>query len=515
MLGRKTPFHFLYAAAAMIVLALLPCTGLAMDEVAAKAGFDKPLNMSLAECVALAIRRNVSIETAYSNRVLQKYDLETDSTFRYVPQVSIDGTAKLAETKDETTSDSHRDDNTSGTVTVAQNIPTGGDFQYTYTKTRDKVTNNASNTYKQTQYTSSWAVTFTQPLLKSAGFDYDLSYYRQAKVTEQTNIVNLKDTVISTVADAISYYRALLSAKHSVDISQESLDIAQKSLDNAQVEVQYGRLAAMDLIQYESSVADSELSLEQARNSYVNARLTLAKHLNLDKKTLIIPSEDIDITAQELDEEKSLQLAYANQPTYLAKKLALENSEYDYLRANRDQLPDLTFTGSYTDTDTTSETAPMDRTDEWNAQLELSTPLFGTDRRTLTSEALSARSAVRINQIELKKMEEDMASDVADSIRDIMVKAKSVKLAERARSLAEQKLQVEQEKRKAGRSTAFQIVTFQSDLSNAKNSELAAKIEYLNALTTFDQYLGTTLDTWKIDFKTERKEAEEDIRKVQ
>jgi outer membrane protein TolC len=141
-------------------------------------------------------------------------------------------------------------------------------------------------------------------------------------------------------------------------------------------------------------------------------------------------------------------------------------------------------------------------------------PLFGTERRQLTSDELSAKAQVRIALIELKKMEDDLASDVENYIRDLKIKARSVKLAIKARELAQKKLEVEQIKAKAGRSSTFQIVTFQSDLFTAKYNELETKVSYLDALNDFDKFLGTTLDTWKIDFKTQRQGAKKSITEV-
>ena len=80
---------------------------------------------------------------------------------------------------------------------------------------------------------------------------------------------------------------------------------------------------------------------------------------------------------------------------------------------------------------------------------------------------------------------------------------RQVELAVQARELSERKLDIEQEKLKAGRSTNFQLVSFQNDLLNAQNNELNAKIEYLNALTALDRILGTTLDTWEIELRGE------------
>ena len=69
----------------------------------------------------------------------------------------------------------------------------------------------------------------------------------------------------------------------------------------------------------------------------------------------------------------------------------------------------------------------------------------------------------------------------------------------RARELSVQKLALEREKLAVGRSSNFQVVSYEVETVNAKNQELQAVINYLNSLTALDQTLGTTLITWDID----------------
>jgi outer membrane protein TolC len=57
---------------------------------------------------------------------------------------------------------------------------------------------------------------------------------------------------------------------------------------------------------------------------------------------------------------------------------------------------------------------------------------------------------------------------------------------------------VEREKLQAGRSSNFQVISFESDLRNAENASLNARIAYLNAQSTLDNTLGTTLTSWDI-----------------
>ena len=79
--------------------------------------------------------------------------------------------------------------------------------------------------------------------------------------------------------------------------------------------------------------------------------------------------------------------------------------------------------------------------------------------------------------------------------------------------MSEQQLQNEREKLRLGVSGArlIDILNFENDLVQAKNRELNAMIDYLNALTRLEQTVGITLDRW--NFKIEG--AEEVTRKLQ
>ena len=50
----------------------------------------------------------------------------------------------------------------------------------------------------------------------------------------------------------------------------------------------------------------------------------------------------------------------------------------------------------------------------------------------------------------------------------------------------------------AGRSSNFQVLSFESDLQNAENARLSTVIAYLNAQTQLDLTLGMTLESWDI-----------------
>ena len=85
------------------------------------------------------------------------------------------------------------------------------------------------------------------------------------------------------------------------------------------------------------------------------------------------------------------------------------------------------------------------------------------------------------------------------AVTDIEMSWSQLEVARKARTLAERALAIENEKLRAGRSSAFQIRALEADLRDAEQQQLNSAIAYLNALTTLDMALGTTLKTWHTD----------------
>lgn len=88
--------------------------------------------------------------------------------------------------------------------------------------------------------------------------------------------------------------------------------------------------------------------------------------------------------------------------------------------------------------------------------------------------------------------------DVGDAVRNLGTRWRQYEIAQRARDLSRRKLDIEREKFQAGRSSNFQVLSFEADLRSAESACLNALIAYLNTQTTLDQMLGTTLESWDI-----------------
>ncbi|SJZ98404.1 Outer membrane protein TolC [Trichlorobacter thiogenes] len=454
--------------------------------------------MSLDDCIALTLRENRTIKNAYLDRVVQKYDLRMAEdkfipTLTLAPSVTGSGNTKpLGGGINNSSSDTTL--KPGAVATLTENLPAGGTLSvgssYTVTSTQQAV---PSRDY-------GWNVNLTQPLLKGAGLDVNLESVRIARINEQKNILALKSTLISTMSSVITSYRSYIQAIKSLEITRQSLERSRELVATNRELIAAGRMAAIEIVQSEADLANQELSLLTAENSLDAARLALTKAIDIDKNTRITPLAETQIPPVPYTLVQARQLAFSNRPDYQSLLLDYENSKRALTIAKRNTLWDLSLTGSYTETyNRATSITPVNSNGAWTAGLTLTIPLDNLYRSS------SDRQAALAADIGLKKMEnslarqrEDIEIEIQDALRSAEMNYRQIKLATLARTLSEKKVEIETEKLKAGRSTNFQLVSYQNDLKNAQRSELDAIITYQNALTSLESKLGITLERWGI-----------------
>lgn len=450
-------------------------------EIAAGTPRNSP-EMSLADAVKIAVQNNTAITTAYLDRVVQRFDLKVAED-KFTPKPVLIGTAQKTVTKTNGTRVDDKIANISGIITEI--LPTGGSLNVTASGNYDKSDGSISRT-------GLWNFSLIQPLLKGGGVEVATASVRTARISEKINVLSLETLIMDTVTSVITAYRNLLQAANQLEITRQSVERAKELISINRELISAGRMAEVEIIQAQADVSNREFDLLSAENSLDSARLSLIKLLNIDKRTMIVPTEKVGIEPIKLDYEQSKSLALSYRPDYLSSLLDVEISKINLMLAKNNKLWDLSLFGAYGGGETSGQ---GNSTRNWNAGMSLTIPLRDL---TLEQTYITAKVDLEKSQVSLGKLHDNIEIEVQDSVRDVEMKMKQVALAQQSRVLSEKKLEIETEKMKAGRSTNFQLVSYQNDLVNAQNNELSAIITYLNALTALDRTLGTTLEKWNI-----------------
>ena len=454
-------------------------------------GPDVPL--SLPEAVALGLRQNRGIRSAYLNRVVQKFSLMVAEE-KFEPNFTLDVGAQRdwAATRRAGTDISDR---ASAGPTATLALPTGGSITGAYS-----VVKGMERGAKAAQEgNSTWSVSLTQPLLRGAGLDVGMASVRQARLSEKSNILALKGTVADTVTNIVRAYYTFILAHQQATIARNGLERARNLMEVNRALIAAGRMAENEIFQTESNVANQELSVLDAENSFETSRLALITLLALDPRSNIIPAEEIQAEPVQVDLAVAQDLAFSNRPDYLGQVIGLEQSRIALMLAENGELWNLNLTadrrGSRNGTSAAGAIVGHPDTMGSRIGVQLSIPLRD---RAAQSTALGARVGLQQAELSLEQLRETVGQQIRDVVRDVSIRWRQLELARRSRALAEQSLEVEMIKLRNGRTTNFQVLSIENDLRTAETAELSAVIAYLNALATLDQQLGTTLDTWSI-----------------
>ncbi|MEA5115267.1 MAG: TolC family protein [Geobacteraceae bacterium] len=440
--------------------------------------------MALPGCIALTIRENRTIKNAYLDRIVQKYDLRV-SEDKFTPKLYLTPSMQASGGKSTTTTAV-----TDFSGYISEQLPTGASINLS--ANHDITSAEHARPFRG----YGWSVSLTQPLLKGGGLEVNTASVRQARLTEQTNILSLKSTIMSAVTSVVTAYRSYVQAIKALEISQQSLQRNKDLMDINKELIAAGRMAAIELIQSEASVASTEFNLLSAENAVDAARLALNKAIDIDKNTKYVPIMDTSTPPVPFTFEQAKKLAFENRPDYLTALLSYESQKIQLVVAKNSTFWDLSLTGGYAENYTRGGASGGDASgNNWTTGLKLVIPIGDL---TIRQAYIAADIALKKQENSLAILRESIEIEVQDALRNAEMNLRQIRLATLSRQLSEKKVEIETEKLKAGRSTNFQLVSYQNDLVSAQNNELGAVISYLNALTSLEQTLGVTLDRWGV-----------------
>lgn len=452
--------------------------------------------LTLTDCVVLALKNNLDLRSAYLDRAVQRINLKV-AEYKFKPHTAITLESRINSVYDDFADKRTTGDNQSGGFNVSLTIPTGGSFNFSWDSSADRADFNQDYLYNP-----SWNLTFIQPLLKGGGTDVNTASVKIARINEEQNVLALRGSVMNLITSTAQAYRNYTQSRRQLEINKRSLEMAEKLFEINKALIEAGRMAEVELVQTEADIANRKVGILQSENSIEAARLALLRILNLDKSARFETLDETMTKAALPSLEEAFNIAFNNRPDYLQSLLNLETAKLNMTVAKRNQLWELSLKGGVGRSvsgsnygDALELSGNFDKAD-WDIGLQLTIPIADP---AIEQEYVSAKVGLEKTELSLKKLKTDIGIEVENALRDAEIKYQQLELAGLAVKLSRKKLETENEKLNAGRSTNFQLLTFQNDLVSAELSELSAMIDYLNLLTSLDQTLGATLATWKVE----------------
>ena len=452
------------------------------------------VTLTLPDAVLIGLRKNRAIQTEYLQRIADRFALYVaEQTF--TPTVDINAAFTRSRSEGSTTN------NINAAPDITWSLPTGATISgglTTYQTTalgQNPALGPAGSAYSQL------SLQVIQPLLRGAGTEAATANLRISRIEEKKNKLTLEQTVIDNVTAIITAYRALIDAQEQQHIAEDALQRAHLLLDTNRTLIAAGRLAAVELVQSQASIAEQELALATARNTTDTARLALLALLALDPASRIVTVDKLTTIPVQIDEAKALRIAYDRQPAYLSQLLTIESSKISLFTAKNQRLWDVSVilgAGQSANGTGIFQTLQAGNKPDYAAGVQLDIPLFNP---ALEQAEVNASVALRQAELQAEQLHDQTEQQVHNAVRTVEIQGSLLEIAKRARQLSAAQLDIELTKLQVGRSSNFEVVAFQNTLQQSESTELSAIVNYLNSLTTLDQVLGTTLESWQINLK--------------
>lgn len=351
------------------------------------------------------------------------------------------------------------------------------------------------------QYVSRLGFSVTQALLRGAGTEANLATLQQARVATQLSEYEFRGFAEALVALTEETYWDYALARRQIDILEESLKVSEQQLQEIEAMISVGRLAETEATAAQAEIAVQRQGLIEAKGNFETARLRLLRLLNPGGsnmwETELTLKDEPRLPEAVLDPVKiHVDIARRLRPEINRAKLGVRENELEIVKTKNGLLPRMDFfitlgkTG-YADSFGSSVSNITDDTYDAFAGVAFQYPLRNRD-----AEARYRRSVLRRDQgLEaVNNLEQLVELEVRTGYIEVTRAREQIFAASASRRLQEEKLRIETEKLRVGRSTAFLVSQAQRDFLNSQILQVRSVANYLKALVTLYRLEGSLLE---------------------
>jgi HAE1 family hydrophobic/amphiphilic exporter-1 len=476
--------------------------------------------VTLPEVIALALQNNYDIQFARLNPDIARYNLEGaygvyDPVFNFGYEYSFrsqpggfDEQGRVVPSR-EVSGDSWGD----GGALISGYAPTGLRYNFGLNADRNKsggISGADLDFEEDVNYSAGTGIRVAQPLLRDFWIDQPRASIKINKKRLQISEWQLRAQFITTVSLVESAYYDLIRARENIKVQRSALEYNNQLLRENKKRVEVGALAPLDEKQAEAEVARGVAALLSTEQIYSLALNNLKNLITQDFATwaniVIDPMETLVAVPAHPELAESWKRGLTMRPEIQQLKLDLEARDINLKFLKNQIWPALDLVGTYgqssinRDYGRSLEDLSRLNNERYSYGVLLSIPIGNRSARN-TYKAQKASNAQAL--IDYKALEQDIMVSIDNAIKLLQSQYQQVEATRQARLFAQDALSAEQKKYENGKSTSFNVLLFQRDLTRSRFEELAALAEYNKALAGLAAQEGATLTRHNLNVTVE------------
>ena len=458
-----------------------------------------PIKITIQDAILLSLENNRSLVVERLNPSIQQ-TFEDQERAVFDPEINAEISAgrmdaqRLGGSEEDT--ESFTTDTVDGALSLEQFFPTG-----TTVRLEGTTIMTDSSLYNDSFYATRLGMTVTQALLRGYGMDVNLARLRQARLETRFSEYELRGFTESLVAQVEKTYWDYALARRQIEIFEESLKLARQQLNDTKEMIRVGKLAEAELAASQAEVAAQEQGLINARSNMQTTRLQLLRLLNppgpglWNREVYLIHQPTLPEIKLD-DVGLHVAVAMRMRPDLNEARLGVLRDDLELVITKNGLLPVMnlfitlgktgyadSFGGAFSDITEDSYDAFV------GARFQY--PIYNRDAKARHQQALLSRDQ---GEKALENLSQLVDVDVRTVYIEVNRAKQQISASSATRKFDEEKLRIETEKFRVGRSTNFLVAQAQRDLLVSRIAEVQALANYLKALIDLYRLDGSLLE---------------------
>jgi outer membrane protein TolC len=356
-------------------------------------------------------------------------------------------------------------------------------------------------------------LSYTQPLLQGAGFNFNLAPVVIARLNTEQSFFQYKDSVQQLVRGTVEAYWSLVQARVTVWARKIQEEQSKEAYDRESARLKTG---FSDV----GTVSQTRVTYDQFRAMRIAAEADVLTREGTLRNILGLPPDDcrqiIPTSApasQRLchDWDQLVGIAEQRRPDIVELKIIVQADQQRLLQAQNTALPQLNAVGLYRWNGLVGEmpngqelATKAGQYTDWQVGINFSVPLGLRQGRAQVrqQELFIIRDRANVEQQIHLAMHQ-----LAATLRDLDSAYDQYEAYKETRAAADINLRVQNEKFRAGTTIYLNVLQALQDWGNAISSEAGQLLLYNISLANLEQQTGTILETHGLVFFEERFKA--------
>ncbi len=476
--------------------AFIPLT-YAADEAVLSLNHEGPIEITVQDAVLFALENNRSLEIERLNpRISHTFEEQERARFDPVLDWSLGYTEEKSEewSGDPLAVSEEKTRETEANLGVSKFFATGTELG---------IDMSSASTWTDSyvdRHEHRVGLSVTQALLRGRGRDVNVARLRRAELDTLASEYELRGFAEALAAEVEETYWDYALDQARIRIFEESLKLVEQQLRETDEMINVGKLAETELTAVQAERALRRQDLINARSSLATRRLHLVRLLNppgpnsWDREIHIlnrpvVPNVGLDPVTSHVE------VAFGMRPDLNQARLELQKGDLEVVETKNGLLPKMDLfivLGKTGYADSFGRSVREVTSDSYDvfAGLRFEYPFHNREAKGRHERVLLQRDQA---EKAISNLSQLIETDVRAAYIEVNRAKEQISASSITRELQEEKLRIETEKYRVGRSTSFLVAQVQRDLVSSQIYEVEAVVSYIKALVVLHRLEGSLL----------------------